>query len=509
MATFYVKSGAGAIPLANQAWVNGNKMVPTLADATANVNVARRWVWETTTAGTSTGTPTWAASVTQDVTTVTQNGVVWTARKPGFSTGTTANWAYATIYLDYGARAAVTAGDIVYVSNNHAESQSAAYAINFVAARCVMICVNDGAAPPTATALTGALTTTNNSTITIGVGATSGCQVEGIVFTAGSAASGTASIVAANFLYTLKNCQFIIATTGVSSIISMGQNFLVNCDVKFADAAQSVNMNGTTWSGGSLLSGGTSPTALVGASGVYSTMENFDLTNASAGINLTGLTSFVARLSFRNMRLPASWSGALNSGTVTNNSYFEMDAADNAGNVYIDQCKTFGGLLTQETSIYRTGGASNGTTSMSWKLVTITNTTLFPANSLITPQIVKWFPITGFAVASPVTVTLHFIHDNATALNDDEIWSEATYYASSGSPIGTLITNAKSSVLASANAQPSDSSASWIGTGGFSNPNKQKLTLTFTPNLAGIINIVVKMAKSNKTLYLDPQVDFS
>src|SRR6188508_3468017 len=102
MASFYLKSGAGAIEYSNRAWTLGEKMVPARADNSTNFAVARKWVWEVTTAGTSSATPAWpAVSATQDVTTVTEaGGVIWTARKPGFSTGSTASWAFAGINAD-------------------------------------------------------------------------------------------------------------------------------------------------------------------------------------------------------------------------------------------------------------------------------------------------------------------------------------------------------------------------------------------------------------------------
>jgi hypothetical protein len=68
------------ILLANRAWALGEIMAPALGDVSANVAVARGYAWEVTTAGTSTGTPVWPAAVTVNTTTVTQNGVVWTAR---------------------------------------------------------------------------------------------------------------------------------------------------------------------------------------------------------------------------------------------------------------------------------------------------------------------------------------------------------------------------------------------------------------------------------------------
>ena len=103
MAAFYLKSGAGATERANStAYTAGMRMVLLRTDTTANYLVARKWVWECTTMGTSgAAVPAWPATVTQDTTTITEGLLVWTARKPGYSSGTTAAWTFAGIFKEY------------------------------------------------------------------------------------------------------------------------------------------------------------------------------------------------------------------------------------------------------------------------------------------------------------------------------------------------------------------------------------------------------------------------
>lgn len=503
----YVKSGAGAVPLANQAWANGDKMVPAISDATTNFAVARKWVWETTTAGTSTGTPTWPAAVTQDVTTVTQNGVVWTARKPGFSSGTTANWAYSTIYLLYGEACQAAAGDITYVSNNHAETQGAAYT-SIAIAGGITLCVDDGVAPPTALALTAAITlngATSNLAFT-GIGS----YRYGLILTAGSGQSTTCSIVN-NSAQSFENCQFILASTGASSLLNFGNNpLLTNCDYKFGAAGQGINGGGMRIIGGSLLSGGTSPTALISnigsSTGNGDTTTNrvcgLDLSNASASINLS-TTATNGGIQFYDIELPASWSGSVSSATVTYNTVYDMQNSDNTGTNYIIQRKGFAGLLTQETSIVRSGGASNGVTALSWKIVTNASA-LYPQRPFVCPEIVKWYPITGFSVGGAVNVTVELVTDNVI-LTDKDVWVEIISLNSSGAPLGTLTTSRGPLVGSATNL--TTSAASWGG--GLGTPKPQSITLNITPNLAGIMHVTVKVAKASTTVYVDPQLTFS
>ena len=172
-----------------------------------------------------------------------------------------------------------------------------------------------------------------------------------------------------------------------------------------------------------------------------------------------------------------------------------MDSCDNSGTNYLIQRQTLYGLLTQETTIVRTGGASNGTTPMSWKLVCTAGAGFFPQGNTSTPQIVSWNDTTG----TPITVTVEAV--SSASLNDDELWLEVSYLGTSGAPLGTLITSAKASVLATAAAVPT-STATW--TSSPATPVYQKMSVTFTPQLKGFIHATVKLCKASKTVYVDP-----
>ena len=166
MTDFYLKSGAGAADFQQaHTYSLGDKMVPARADAGSNFAVARKWVWECTTGGlTVSSNPTWPASVTQDTTTVTDGTATFTARLPGYSSGSTANWAWATIYVDY-VVTAMAAGDRLFVSKNDSESFSANVTLAFPgtqAAPSLIYSVDDSAAPPTSVA-TGALWATTGA----------------------------------------------------------------------------------------------------------------------------------------------------------------------------------------------------------------------------------------------------------------------------------------------------------------------------------------------------------
>lgn len=159
------------------------------------------------------------------------------------------------------------------------------------------------------------------------------------------------------------------------------------------------------------------------------------------------------------------------------------------------------GTIRDETTIVRTGGQDVDGTGISLKMVTNANAE-FPMLTLDTFELQK--EVTS--VGSSVTATVEFLHDSVTALTDAEIWLDIQYLGTSGLPISSFISDGISVVVAPA-AQAS-SSETWTTTG-MTNPNKQKLSVTFTPQEAGMIIATVRLAKASYTVYVDPKITLS
>lgn len=423
--------------------------------------------------------------------------------------GTT--WALAKATLA-GAAAIDAAGDVIYVSQSHAESSATAQSIALagtLASPVKVICASDAAEPPTASATTATVTTTGNTAITFtGTG-----YVYGISFSAGSGTSGGSATLAiysgnSSGQMVFESCKFTCGTSGSTQNIGVGgdgageqKTVWRSCDVKFGHASQNVSLGRGffEWNGGSLLSGGTSPTNLVKAGNTNSNcvLSGINLSNASAGINIFSVGNAGRRI-IRNSRLPASWSGNLTSGTFSFGDRCEMYNCDAADTNYRIWIKDYAGDLTQETTIVRTGGATDGTTPLSWKLVSTANAE-YPLPTFDTPEIVKWNDTTG----TSVTVTVEIITDNVT-LKDDEIWVDVQYLGTSGFPLSTFASDCKSDPIP-AGANQTTSTATWTTTG-LTTPTKQKLSVTFTPQEKGFIHAVVKLAKASTTVYVDPML---
>lgn len=426
-----------------------------------------------------------------------------------------ATWALAKATLA-GAAAIDAAGDTIYVSQNHAESTASLVSLSWagtIASPTTIICANDGAEPPTAVATSATVTTTSNSPLELStVAGVSAVYYYGFTFACGtgtSAANLNIGTSSSSHSIRFENCSFQLNTTtpATSYIVcgSSGANDITfnNCTFKFADAASSIRgfgPNKVRIGGGSLLSGGTSPTALfVVITNTKVLVEGFDLSNANAAINLCGSTGSGGTLvQFRNVKLPASWSGSLNSSVPSVGARFELTNTDSTNTNYRLWIKDAYGDITHETTLIKTGGANNGTIGISWKYVTTADAKF--QNPLASGEITEWNAVTG----SSMTATIDILHDSATNLKDDEIWLEVQYLSSSGTPLGAFVSDAKANILATG-ADQTTSSATWTTTG-MSNPNKQKLSVTFTPQMAGVVHVVVKVAKASYTLYVDPKL---
>lgn len=413
-------------------------------------------------------------------------------------------WALAKAKLT-GASAIDAAGDTIWLSQSHSETTNGNYLNTFngtLANPIRVLCANDAAEPPTALA-TGAIIaiTGASSIVTLGpIG-----HMYGIEFRLGTGTEGLANATITATL--LENCTFYHVGTGATGRLAFSSGVrmvMLNPVLRFSDAGQRAKLSSVIdlqeIVGGSLHASSTSPTVMFDdtSAGI---VRGFDFTNAAAGLILT--SGAQTNIKFIDCKLPASWSGSLcnTSPPTTHNtrvSLYNCDAGATNYNLWIE---TAWGTIRSETTLVRTGGASDGTTPLSWKLTSTVNAHFMMP--LVTDEIVIWNDTTG----SSKTVTVEVLHDSATALKDDEVWLRVDYLSSSGSPISTMITDAKADTLATA-ADQTSSSETWTTTG-MSNPNKQKLSVTFTPQMKGFIHARVMLGKASYTLYVDPLLTVS
>ena len=437
-------------------------------------------------------------------------------------------WALAKATITSAITVASTAGDVVYASSVHAEANGAA-AVTFTspgnaAGMSKILSVNDAAEPPTTLAAGASVSNTgNNQIIFNGTWYTFGLVIN---------ASSSTSIAIVYFgnnnqsqyqIHEAMKIRCVGSSNG--SGIYVGRDGAesglrvqwINTSVKFSASAQGINgvtsallewRNGVN--GGSAVgieSGGTAPSSLfknIGDHDASTTgrsarvlVEGVDLSNGGSSMNICTNLTGGSSLVLRNCKLPSAWSGSLVASNCEHGAVAMMINCDNGDTNYKFRHQTRGALLRDETTLVMSGGATDGDTPVSWKVVT--NTVCGPGAIWSSPEMHVELTSTGAAK----TITVEILHDSATNLTDDEIWVEVDGLGTASSTLGIGINDRKADALASA-ADQASSSATWTTTG-MSNPNKQKLSVSFTPQKKGYAVVRVFAAKASKTFYMNPE----
>lgn len=424
--------------------------------------------------------------------------------------GTGANWAnaFTTLAAAYSGKAA---GDIFYVSEDHAETQASALTLSSpgsAALPCYVYCVDHaGSVPPVSADLrtTATITTTGANALNIN----NNTYYYGITFNAGSGAVNSILQVmqGGNGLIRFDSCSLRkLGTTANGAAITLGGTGLVkvimrNTTVQFGNVADGLKPLGAwvVWKDTPSAIVGTPPTSLLAVNN-GSTAFRMELT----GVDLSAISSGPIFPVQGNTGLAILQDCKIASGvtvaTTPNGRHSaptDLIRCDNGAVNYRSERYWYEGTQSAETTIVRTGGATDGTTPVSWKLVTTANSNwVDPFDSL---------PITIWndTVGSPITVTMYGIWGGGAVPNSDDIWIEAEYPGASGNPQGSFITSSKADNLATGSALTSDSST-WGGS-----TTKFKMSVTFTPQMKGPINLTVKAAKASTTFYFDPKPEIS
>jgi hypothetical protein len=422
----------------------------------------------------------------------------------GSANGTSWANAYTTLATAISGKAA---GDVFYVSEDHSESTSASVTLTFPGTTTnpnFIFCVNHaGSVPPVSADLrtTGSVTSTGvSATLTI----TGSFVCNGIKFNA--TGTGTTQIKFASNSgdsQIFKNCGITMGGANLNKLLFgsvQGQQYL-----RFFNPTFTFNLTSDTVQigtcrfiiyGGSFANTGTVPTTLFvkqGSVGWDAYIDGVDLSAFGSGKTLfDSLSSVSGSFFLRNCKTNSAGSiqatpsapGAVTVSTVN---------CDSGATNYNNTQYGYAGTLTTETTIVRSGGASDGTTAVSHKIVTTANATQsFPFES---------FPIAIWndTVGSSVTATVYGIWGGGSVPNNDDVWVYAEYLGDSLSPLASFATGGKADDLASNAALASDAST-WGGS-----TTAFKMSVTFTPQQKGLVYLTVKAAKASSTFYIDPK----
>lgn len=418
-------------------------------------------------------------------------------------------WALAKATLA-AALTAAGAGGTVYVSQSHAETQASAMTLaspGTAGSITKVLCGNDSAEPPTSLATTATVSTTGTNNISF----TGHTYVYGITFTVTNSAADINILSTSSAGYwVFDHCVLTLAGSSTGSDFILGTASTKNQRIDFIDTTLNYGNAGNRTivrcelSGKNITVGGTAPTTLFihasNSSAKTVKITCSDLSALGSGKYLVNPTVGNGIFIFIDCKLGASvtvLNGAITGQGGTDVSLCNCDSGDTN---YRNEYYSYQGSIKTETGKIRSGGASDGTTPISWNMTTLTGAAF--VSPLESPPIAIWNETTG----SSKTVTVEIAQDNAaTALNDDEVWLEVEYLGTSGYPISSIASDCKSNILSSAAAQAT-SSATWNN---MTTPTKQKLEVTFTPQEKGYIQAKVMLAKTSTTIYVDPLLTVS
>ena len=461
-----------------------------------------------TTAGTSGGAePSWNLG---DGATTADGTVVWTEVTGDEAYGWTA--AHATLET---AQARFIAGDIAYVANTHNETNATgAYSLALPGtpgSPNQIICVKDNATPPVETATTAVVNAgANNYTFS------GSCYVQGVTFqTTSTNATAAMNFNSAVFVqWVFENCVLRLSGSGAGS--TWGDQTSLTDSILFTLINTSFDYGGNNTHvmqvrGRFNWRNTATPFITNVPDNVFVPLAGFPVDLYIDGVDFSGMGSAANLLS-----------AALATADCPNNYNFENCKLSSTAEIFASDSFPVGigsshirltncgigdtnyeyvkrnsvGTIYHETTIVRQGGATDGTTQLSRKMVSgsVANFRFSPLES---DPIIVWNDEAGAAL----TATVEIVNDGST-LTDNEIWLEVEYLGTSGSPRSTRTSDRISSVVGNA-ANQTTSTATWTTTG-LSSPVKQQLSVSFTPQEKGVVKGRVILGKASTTVYFDP-----
>ena len=410
--------------------------------------------------------------------------------------------------------AALTAagvGGTVYMSDAHNESAAGEKTFTSpgtAASPVIILCVDDAGdpEPPTALATTGVVATTDSDLEFAGF-----AYAYGVTFTAGSGFvfAGMHFQSSSPWWWRLDSCKLRLPSTFGGNQLKIGGSNgdddklleLHNTTIEFGEAGQGIAAGADfVWTGtASAIVSGTLPTTLFQAppvSYVSSTtlLQGVDLSALGSGKNLILISGGSAyRFVFQDCKLGSSV--AVTTGNVAGQGggQVELINCDSGDTNYRYFKKVYQGEISQETTIVRTGGSTDGTTPISHKFVTTANSKFY--SPLVGPWVTFWAETPGAFTIEAETVT-----DNVT-LTDAEAWIEVEYPGTSGFPLGLFANDRAADILATP-ANQTSSSVAWTTTG-LTTPVKQTLSKAITTAEKGVLRARVCVAKASTTVYVD------
>ncbi|RPH72739.1 MAG: hypothetical protein EHM78_02215 [Myxococcaceae bacterium] len=432
------------------------------------------------------------------------NYFVWSGAT-GAASG--ADWANAYLTL----AAAMTSkaiSDVFFLADDHNEINAGAALITSPgteASPCYVYCVLrvGGSVPPVFADLrtTAKITTQLGGNLVLS-GSVAECY--GVQFYCGTGANVTSiAIGSGQTSWRMVRCLLALVSTATGSRIAPGVNgsitILERTQVSFGNVSQGVSPGGRVsirGFGEPFIVGAIVPTTLYLPGAAIGTLlqEGSDLSVMGAGKSMiSGAASNSHTYVFKDCRIGpcAPYSAIIASLGGLEITYIRCDTGDT--NYRTEKHNRAGGMFTEAT-IVRSGGASDGTFPISWRLATGSNRNKLPFEAL---PITVWNEVIGV----PVTVTVEGIWAGGVRPTNQDIWIDVEYLGTDGQVSGSRATSAADvSYLAPPVTLP-DGHGTWAG----ALTAKFSMAVTVTPREKGPITIYPMAMRNNSTFYIDPK----
>jgi hypothetical protein len=405
------------------------------------------------------------------------------------------------------------AWDIVFVADNHVETQPGNMTLALTTAPSNIYCVDHTVATPTGanlkntasisiTAVTGSISINGNG------------YIYGIIFNVGVVSTSTQARIqlqgsTAGYM-TMENCKIYINDNGSisgnsyailgSSSTATGFVNLINTSFNFTDPTAYIALYGGAfyWKNSvALVAGSTIPNKLISAASALVVCslvcEGVDFSSHTSG-TLIDASPQGSKISLIKCKLGTSTPVA---PQVAGNWEVDLINCDTGTQYFRNEHWSGLGKAITETTVVRQSGAYDGITPISWRTITTT----FADWGL--PFICLPISVYNTLIGSLLTATIEIISDGLTLTNAD-IWVEASYFSSATSTLRSFVNNGLATGL-STPVNHATSTATWVTTGLIS-PIKQKLVVTFTPQAIGFVNYRIYIGRVSATIFVDPKV---
>jgi hypothetical protein len=509
MADWYVSSAAYAAIAAfvpSAVYSVGNIVKPTAPALKA------QWVMRCTVAGTASTEPAWPT---------TNNGTVVSGGATFANvTGQSAyGWGAAagdmpTLLGAVGTNRFV-AGDRMFVSSDHAETQTAATTYGATTGASYgsgqVLSVNrGGSVPPGAADLLAGATATVTGGTTLLLDAFFPVSYYGLTFVYTGTLTGIQFNSSGQKTSSFDACQLYLntATAGVKFVNAFSASVILNnSTLRFGNVAQSIlgASSGSylleiVWQNTpSAIAGAILPSILISpgaAAPMVVTMRGVDLSALTGTLVQNGnANNEGCKVLFDSCRIAAAVARYSTALVANTRDVVELINCHD-GTSILNESYQPAGAVTTERTIVLSGGATDDVGTFSHKLVSNTNIDKY-CNTLNG----FWLDVEYQTLGSPKTATVEII--SSASLNNDEISLLLEYQSTAGSSVASIVTTLPATVLTTA-AAVGTSTATWNASP--ATPVKQRLQVGFTPQLAGRVRGQVRLGKPSTTVYVDPVI---